>query len=160
MYRKDLAPPIAALVALSLGGLILHARTHPVSLDPANPSNPANVVPLVLGAASVVAAPILLSFARTFVVGYLLNGMSAVVGAVAMASISVAHPPAPLTAASLVTDTMLSSVLLLAPKLFLGQIVLRIHRPGGMGRLFTAAWWTRHVVYVGAVFAIGRLLWR
>lgn len=160
MSRNDLAPPIAALVLLSLGGLLLHAQVHPVSFDPANPSAPASAVPLVLGIASVIAVPILLSFTRTFIVGYLLNGMSAVVGAITMASISAAHPPEPLTAASLVTGTMLSSILLLAPKLFLGQIVLRIYRPNGMGRFFTAFWWTRHVVYVGIVFAVGRLLWR
>lgn len=69
MSRKDLAPPIATLVSLSLGGLLLHARVHPVSLDPANPSDPASAVPLVLGIASVIAVPILLSFSRTFVVG-------------------------------------------------------------------------------------------
>ena len=160
MNRKALVPPIAGIVLLSLGGWLLHLRAHPVSFDPADPSNPALLVPFVAGILSVVAAPALLAVRSTFVVGYLWNGMSVVVGTITMAALSVSSPPSTLTAGGILLGTMLPSILLLLPKLFLGQIVLREYHPNGMGRLFTAGWWARHFVYLGAVFSIGRLIWR
>jgi hypothetical protein len=160
MNRKALAAPIASIVLLSLGGWLLHLRVHAVSFDPADPSNPANAVPFAAGFLSVIAAPALLMSKRTFVAGYLWNGMSVVVGTVTMASMSVASPPSPPTFGGVMLGTMLSSILLLLPKLFLGEIVLRQYHPNGMGRLFTAGWWARHFVYIAAVFSIGRIVWR
>ncbi len=160
MKANPLAPPIAATAILSLGGLLLHLRIHPVSFDPADPSNPAFIVPLASGILSVAVAPFLLAFPRTFVAGYLWNGMSAVAGTIAMAALSVSLPPSPPSAGNILLGTTLASILLLLPKLFLGQIVLRHYHPGGMGRLFTAWWWVRHFVYLGAVFSLGRLAGR
>jgi hypothetical protein len=56
--------------------------------------------------------------------------------------------------------TMLSSILLAFPKLFLGQLVLLHYHPNGMGRLFTPFWWTKHFIYLSAVFTLGHALWR
>lgn len=160
MNRRSLAPPIAGIVLLSLGGWLLHLRIHPVSFDPADPSNPANLVPFVAGILSIVVSPVLLASKRTFVSGYLWNGMSVVVGVVTMASMSIASPPASLDLRAIALGTTLASCLMLLPKLFLGEAVLRHHHPSGMGRLFTARWWARHFVYFGAVFAIGRIIGR
>lgn len=160
MKSGQLAPPIAAIVLISLGGLLLHLRLHPISFDPAEPSNPALFLPLAAGVLSVAVTPILLAFPRTFVAGYLWNGMSVVVGAITMTALSVSSPPSPLSAGTILLGTMLPSVLLLLSKLFLGEIVLRRYHPGGMGRFFTAWWWIRHFVYLSVVFSIGRLAWR
>lgn len=160
MIRKELRLPIGAIVLLSLGGWLLHMRAHPVSFDPAHPSNPAFLVPCVAGILGFIATPILLNYRRTFVAGYLLNGMSVVVGAITMASLSLGDLPAPLTIREILFGTMLWSILLLLPKLFLGQIVLLHYHPNGMGRLFTPFWWTRHFIYLSAVFALGHYLWR
>ena len=160
MKTKPPASPIAAIALLSLGGLMLHLRVHPVSLDPTDPSNPALLVPLAAGILSAVVSPVLLAFPRTFLVGYLWNGMSAVVGSITMAAAGFSPLPSPLSAESILLGSTLSSILLLLPKLFLGQIALRHYHPGGMGRLFTARWWVRHFFYVGAAFALGRLIGR
>jgi len=61
-------------------------RAHPVSFDPASPSNPAFFVPSVAGLLGIVAAPLLPNYRRTFIVGYLLNGMSVAIGATTMFS--------------------------------------------------------------------------
>jgi hypothetical protein len=53
---------------------------------------------------------------------------------------------------------MLPSVLLVFPKLFIGQRILRHYRPNGMGRMFTPLWWTRHFIYASVVFTIGKLI--
>lgn len=160
MIRKELRLPICAIFLLSLGGWLLHMRAHPVSFDPADPSNPAFFVPYVAGILSIVAAPLLLNYRRTFVIGYLLNGMSVVIGAITMASLSFANPPSPMNIQGVLFGTMLSSILLLFPKLFLGQIVLLHYHPNGMGRLFTPFWWTKHFIYLSAIFTLGHFLWR
>lgn len=160
MIRKELRLPIGAIFLLSLGGWLLHARAHPVSFDPADPSNPAFLVPYVAGILGIVAVPLLLNYRRSFVVGYLLNGMSVVIGAITMASLSLGHLPEPLTIREILFETMLWSILLLFPKLFLGQIVLYHYHPNGMGRLFTPFWWTKHFIYLSAIFALGHYLWR
>ena len=160
MIRKELRLPILAIFLLSLGGWLLHMRAHPVSFDPANPSNPAFFVPSLAGLLGIVAAPLLLNYRRTFVVGYLLNGISVVIGAITMASLSLAHLPSPLTLQGIQIGTMLASILLLFPKLFLGQIILSHYHPNGMGRLFTPFWWTKHFIYLSVIFTLGHFLWR
>jgi hypothetical protein len=160
MIRKELRLPILALFVLSLAGWLIHGRAHPVSFNPAHPSNPAFLVPWIAGLIGIFAVPLLLNYRSTFVVGYLLNGMSVVIGTITMADWSIDHLPAPLTFQSVLFGTMLSSILILVPKLFVGQIVLLHYHPKGMGRLFTPFWWTRHYVYLGAVYVLGQILWR
>jgi|WetSurMetagenome_2_1015567.scaffolds.fasta_scaffold24578_2 hypothetical protein len=160
MIRKELRLPICAIFLLSLSGWLFHLRVHPVSFDPANPSNPAFFVPFVAGILSIVATPLLLNYRRTFVVGYLLNGMSVIVGTIAMALLSLSHLPSPLTPQGILLGTMLGSILLLLAKLPVGQIVLYHYHPNGMGRLFTPFWWTRHFIYLSATFTLGHYLWR
>ncbi len=160
MIRKELRLPILAIFVLTLGGWLLHLRAHPVSFEPANPSNPAFLVPYVAGILGIVATPLLLNYRSTFVAGYLLNGMSVVIGAITMASLSLSHLPSPLTLTGVLLGTMFSSILLLVPKLLLGQIILYHYHPNGMGRLFTPFWWTKHFIYLSAIFALGHFLWR
>jgi hypothetical protein len=160
MIKKELRLPILAIFVLSLAGWLIHMRSHPVSFDPANRSNPAFLVPWIAGLLSIVAVPLLLNYARTFVVGYLLNGMGVVIGSITMFMWTLAKPPSPLTLRSLLLGTMLSSILLLMPKLFIGQIVLHHYHPNGMGRLFTPFWWVRHFIYLSAIFTIWHFVWR
>lgn len=160
MIKKELRLPILALFVLSLGGWLLHMRAHPVSSDPADPSNPAFLVPYIAGILSIIAVPILLNYRRTFVAGYLLNGMSVIIGAITMAALSFDRLPSPLSVRGILLGTMLSSILLLLPKLFIGQIVLSHYHPHGMGRLFTPFWWTKHFIYLSMIFTIGHFLWR
>jgi len=160
MIKKELRLPIFSIILLSFGGWLIHARVHPVSFDPVNPGNPAFLVPYLSGLLGIIAAPILLNYRGTFVIGYLINGLSVIIGAIGMATMSFAHPPSPLTFTSIFTGTMLSSILLLFPKLFLGQVVLLHYHPNGMGRLFNAFWWTRHFIYLGVIFTLGAVIWR
>ncbi|MFA4948371.1 MAG: hypothetical protein WC674_07690 [Candidatus Krumholzibacteriia bacterium] len=160
MIRKELRLPILAIFLLSLGGWLLHVRIHTVSFDAANPSNPALLVPYLVGILSIVAVPFLLNYRRTFVVGYLLNGMSVVIGTLAMGAFSLAKFSSPVTFNGLVVGTLLADILLLFPKLFLGQMVLLHYHPNGMGRLFTPFWWTKHFIYLSVIITLGHFLWR
>ena len=160
MVKKELRLPIFAILLLSLGGWLLHVRVHPVSFDNANPTNPAFLVPFIAGLLGIVVAPLLLNFKGTFVVGYLINGMSVVVGTITMAVLSLTKLPSPLNVQSVFLGTMLSSIILLLPKLFIGQMILFHYHPNGMGRLFTGSWWLRHFIYLGAIFTLGHFMWR
>ena len=66
MIKREIRLPVCAIVLLSLGGWLLHARIHTVSFDPANPSNPAFVVPFIAGLLSIIAAPLMMNFKETF----------------------------------------------------------------------------------------------
>jgi hypothetical protein len=160
MIRKELRLPICAIFLLSLGGWLLHVRIHTVSFDAANPSNPAFLVPFLAGILSIVIVPFLLNFRGTFVAGYLINGMSVVVGTLTMGAFSLAKLSSPITFKGLVVGTLLADILLLFPKLFLGQIVLFHYHPKGMGRLFTPFWWMKHFIYLSVIFTLGHFLWR
>lgn len=160
IFKKEIEKPILALVFLSIGGWLLHTRVHAVSFDAANPSNPAFLVPFIVGLLNIVATPILLGYRKTVVVGYLTNGIGVIIGTLTMATLSLYHRPTPLTVSSIFLKTMLGDILLLFPKLFIGQMVLLHYFPHGMGRMFTAWWWTRHFVYLGIIFTLGHFIWR
>ena len=72
---------LAAVILLSLGGLLFHIQIHPIPM-PGAPSNHVNLIPFVLGLSGVFAVPLLLSREKTWLAGYLINGFSVVFGAV------------------------------------------------------------------------------
>lgn len=151
---KGIEKQLFALFLVALGGWLLHIRIHPFA------DNPPNYVPFIFGIISVFFVPILLSFKQTFLIGYLLNGFSVVIGVVAMVTFSVSGLSSPVTFSEVVLRTTLPHNLILLSRLFIGQMVLFHYYPTGMGRMFTGWWWARHFVYVGSVFAVGHLLWR
>lgn len=157
--QRSIRIEAAALALLSAGGLLIHYSWHAPPL-PGSPGPWANFIPLLFGIAGVVAVPPLVSHRRTWLVGYLVNGFAVVVGTVLMAyyDVSTWHTlPGP---ADLLLHSNLSSILILMAKLPVGQRVLLHYRPNGAGRMFTGSWWTRHFLYVAAVFAAGALIGR
>ena len=160
LWKKEIRKEICALVFLSLGGWLLHLRLHPIQVTADNPQNPANLVPFIFGLTNIIATPVLLNFHRTFVIGYLLNGIAVAFGSIIMGHVSLSALPYPLTLSSLFLGTTLPSILMLFSKLFIGQRILLHYHPHGMGRMFTASWWLRHFCYLTGVYAIGHFLWR
>lgn len=160
MNKRAFEYSIASLVSISIGGLLLHAVLHPVSSALEGDSNPAFFVPLVAGFLSVTAVPILLSLKRTFLLGYLINGMTAVIGTIAMVVPGISHLPAKPEIGSILLDAQIPSAATLLAKLLIGQAILRYYHPNGTGRLFTLFFWARHLVYLSVVFYLGSLLWR
>jgi hypothetical protein len=151
---------VFTLMFMSLGGWLMHLRIHPPPIDPDGAHNPAFWIPFIFGLINVFVSPILLSFARTLIIGYLMNGISVVIGIILMSTLSLSGLPHPLTFASLVLNTTFPVMILLFGKLFVGQQILLHHHPKGMGRMFTVGWWARHFVYLSVIFSIGHFLWR
>ena len=151
LIKREIRGHILALALLSFGGWLLHARIHPIQLSPDFPQNPANYLPFIIGLVNILCVPFLLSFARTFVVGYLINGIGVIVGTIAMAHLSLSALPQPLTLAGIFLGTTLPDIFILIPTLFIAQIILFFYQPNVMGRMFTPWWCSCHLFYLGAV---------
>ena len=112
-YTKSLL--LVALTLMASGGFLLHLRIHP----PADHSY--NFIPAVSGVLSIVVVPCLLSFKRTLSYGYVLNGMLAILGTIAMAHFSIAHWPSPAAIDDVALRTTLADILILWDKVLLGR---------------------------------------
>jgi len=154
ILKKEIRKEILALVFLSLGGWCLHVRIHSLG------DSPSNLAPFLFGLVGFVAVPILLSYRRTVLVGYLLNGFSVIIGSVLMAHMSLSSLPETLSIGSILFETSLAYIFMLMAKLFIGQSILLHYYPNGLGRMFTAFWWVRHLCYFSVVYSIGHFLLR
>ena len=153
LFQKEIRKPILALMLISLGGWMLHLRAHPLS------TRAVDFLPFLLGLVDIVITPVLFSYRKTVVVAYLINGIGVIIGSIGMAVFSLYHLVEPVTLGSILFKTMLSDILILLAKLFIGQLILSHYYPSGLGRLFTPFWWVRHFCYLSIVFAIGHFLW-
>jgi hypothetical protein len=154
---------LAALVSVSLGGLLLHTRIHPVA------HNPANLIPLLTGLLSVIIIPLLFWSRRTLVWGYLLNGFTAIIGTVVMAHFSIARWPAPLTIPALLLNTLLADILILWGKFFIGKALFDLEtfgydpareKKGRTWRYPGLGWWLAHLAAISLVYAVVKTVWR
>ncbi len=126
MFKKEIRKPILALFFLSLGGLMLHLRIHPVG------EHARNLVPLLFGLATTFALPLLFNYRRTVAWAYAINIAAVIVGAVTMAWFSWVTwdiSKAPVTVTNILLRSTLADILILAAKLPLGQMILRHFRP-------------------------------
>jgi hypothetical protein len=145
---------------MSIGGWLLHFRIHSILPDKHGVRHLPFFIPFAVGIVNVIVTPVLLWFPRTLVVGYLLNGIGAVIGTVLMTYFSIVMFKLPFTVAGIFTGTLLGDILIAFSKLMIGQRILYAYHPSGMGRMFTTWWWTRHYVYISAAFILGHFVWR
>jgi hypothetical protein len=120
-HKKETTGLILALAFMSAGGWLLHFRIHSVLPDEAGVRELENLIPFVVGLVSMLVTPVLLWFARTLILGYLLNGIGAVIGVVLMIYYSTTIVRHPLTLAGILTGTLLADVLIAFAKLFVGD---------------------------------------
>jgi hypothetical protein len=154
---------LAALIALSIGGLMLHVRIHSPLI------NPANIIPVIAGILSIIVVPWLFAYKSTIHYGYVLNGMLAIVGTVIMAHFSIAHWPVPATFGSVMLKTLLSDILILWTAFFIGKAVFDLEmfgydpirpRKGIRWRYPNMGWWIIHLAALSIIYTLGHLLWR
>jgi hypothetical protein len=154
LFQKEIRKPILALMLISLGGWMLHLRAHPLA------TRAVDYLPFLLGLVDIVITPVLFNYRKTVVVAYLINGIGVIIGSIGMAVFSIYHFAGPVILSSILFKTMLSDILILLSKLFIGQLILSYYYPTGLGRLFTPFWWVRHFCYLSIVFAVGHYLWK
>jgi hypothetical protein len=160
-YTKTIL--LAALVTLSLGGLLLHIRIHPIA------QNPANFIPLISGLLSILIIPLLFSFRKTIEYGYVLNGILVIIGTIGMAHFSIVNWPAPATAGSIIFKTTLADIVILWSKFFVGKALFDLEffgydpgktKKGTTYRYPHLGWWLIHLVAISLVYLLGNILWR
>ena len=152
-----------ALIAVSIGGLMLHLRIHPYS------KNTSNLLPLLSGILSVIVVPLLFSGRKTISYGYTLNGFLVIVGTIAMAHFSVMNWPQPPSVESILLKTTLPDILVLWTKFFIGKAIFDLelfgydsarNKTGVTYRYPNTGWWLVHFAAVSVVYTIGGWLWR
>ncbi len=155
---------ILAIFFLALGGWLLHLQLH----EPAKDAE--NYLPAVAGLISVFIIPILFIFRSTIPFAYLINGMTAIIGTIAMVHFSIENPPDVWTLKSLLMGTLLAPIMLLWAKFAVGKALFELEpavrqpdapiRKGRFFRFPNMGFWFVHVVTLTVVYLFGAYLWK
>jgi hypothetical protein len=154
---------VSGLVLLSLGGWLLHLRTHPLS------QMPENNIAFISGIISVVIVPLLFLSTRTVQYAYLLNGFTVIIGTITMAHFSLTHLPSALSLSTLFLMTTLADILLLWGKFVLGKALFDLTwanldkdlpRQVKTFKFPNMGWWWVHLAGFSLVYALGNIFWR
>lgn len=154
---------LGGLIALSLGGFLLHVRIHPFA------ENHSNIVPVISCVLSIIFVPLLFSFRKTISYGYVLNGFLAIIATVTMSHFSIVHWPSPATLKGIIFTTTLPDILIVWSKFFVGKSLFDLEtfgydsdrvRIGKTYRYPNMGWWFVHLVAISIVYTLGKLLWR
>jgi len=154
---------LLALIAISLGGLMLHLRIHPAS------ENTSNFLPLFSGILSVIIVPMLFLSKKTIGYGYTLNGFLVIIGTIAMAHFAVMHWPQPFSLESIALKTTLPDIMVLWTKFFIGKALFDLelfgydsgrNKAGVTYRYPNTGWWLVHFTAISIVYALSGWLWR
>ncbi|PKN17390.1 MAG: hypothetical protein CVU71_16590 [Deltaproteobacteria bacterium HGW-Deltaproteobacteria-6] len=166
MKKKDYLRLILILAVffLALGGWLLHLRIHPVA------ENAQYWIPAIAGLISVFIIPVLFIFRSTIPFAYLLNGMTVIVGTIAMTRFSIEHPPQVWTFGTILLGTLFADIVILWGKFALGKALFEMDavmkQPDGArrtGRFFrfpNMGFWFVHMVTLTAVYLIGVYFWK
>lgn len=153
---------LGALIALSVGGFLLHVRIHPAA------QNSSNIVPVISCILSIIVVPLLFSFRKTIGYGYVLNGFLAIIAAVTMSHFAIVHWPSPATLQSILLNTTLADILIVGSKFFIGKSLFDLEtfgydpdkvRQGKTYRYPNMGWWLVHVAAISIVYSLGNVLW-
>ena len=154
---------LLALIAISVGGLMLHLRIHPAS------KNASNFLPLISGILSIIIVPLLFSSRKTISYGYVLNGFLVLTGTIAMAHFSVVNWPQPSSLESILLKTTFPDILILWTKFFIGKAVFDLelfgydagkNKTGVTYRYPNTGWWLVHFAATSVVYTLSGWLWR
>jgi hypothetical protein len=155
---------ILAIFFLAFGGWLLHLQMHPIGEDSKY------YIPAAAGFISVIITPLLFVFRRTVPLAYLLNGMTVIIGTIAMVDFSLAHRPDVWNIKTILLGTLLANIILLWGKFALGKSLFEMElalrqpdapvRRGRFLRYPNMGFWLVHVFTLSAVYIIGRLLWK
>jgi len=155
---------IVALFFLALGGWLFHLQYH----EPAK--NAENYIPTVAGLISVFVTPVLFIFRSTVPFAYLINGITTIIGTIAMVHFSVKNPPDVWTLKTILLGTLLADIFILWGKFALGKALFELEpamrqpdAPMRKGRFFrfpNMGFWFVHVVTLTAVYLLGAYLWK
>lgn len=154
---------LTGLVLCSLIGLPVHLMVHPAS------KLEVFYVPVISCLFGTIVVPLLFIFRRTIHYGYVLNGMTVIIGTVTMTHYSIHQFPLPFLFANILYKTLIIDVLILGMKFCMGKAVFDLemfsgnlnseHR-GIWYRYPNMGWWWIHLVAIGIVYTAGHIIRR
>jgi len=142
---------VAGLFLIPAGGLMLHLYVHPPQ------KSPYGLVPLSVCVLSIVVIPWLFCFRKTLHAGYLLNGMTVILGTVTMGHFSIVKVP------------IIPDILILWAKFGIGYAIfyMEMFKPETAVktgwrtiRYPNFGFWLVHLAAFSAVYALGATIWR
>jgi hypothetical protein len=150
-YLKNLL--IAGLFFMSLGGWMLHSGIHPYA------KHAYGWVPYISGLLSIIVIPMLFIWKKTLPWGYVLNGMTVIIGTITMSHFALVKAP------------IWAEMGLLWAKFIMGRaiFVLEVYHVEEEAKQPAFLQWIRypntgfffvHLLSLSAVYALGHLLWR
>ena len=152
-----------ALVAVALGGWLLHIRIHTLE------KNVINWIPFIAGFIGVLAVPGMFLLKKTRAYAYVINGMLVIIGTITMAHFSIMHPPKTITLVSIFMGTLFADITILFTNFYIGKALFELDmfqaidahaRKGRFWRYPNTGWWEVHFVALSFVYILGRLLWK
>jgi hypothetical protein len=161
---------LSALVFLTMGGFLLHYRIHPPVAVPwtTTAPKPWNMIPVLSGLVSLFVIPPLFYFRKTIAFGYALNGMTAIIGTIAMTQFTLTHPPPAWTLTTILFQSLLADIVLLWAKFAVGKALFELElfrneetlaRKKRFFRYPNMGWWWIHVAALTLVFWLGNRFW-
>ena len=153
---------VIGLFVVSLGGFLLHIRTHPLN-------EAENFVPFVAGLLTVVVVTGLFLSNVATQYAYVLNGMLVILGTVTMTHYSIATMPAQKSIFSLLAKSMFPDILMLWVNFAIGKALFDLKRlrtgdektfTGRWFRYPSMSWWFLHLVLISTVYTLGHILWK
>ncbi len=154
---------IAALLAVSLGGWLLHLRIHP-------PFTLAqHLIPFIAGIVSIVVLTVMFLSKKTLAYAYVINGMIVIIGIITMAHFSMMNPPKHISLWTIIVGTLFADIAVLCTKFFLGKAIFELEmlktidahiRHGRIWRYPNMGWWGVHFFALSFVYVMGNLFWK
>ncbi len=155
---------VAGLVAVSLGGWLLHLKIHPVSEDAEY------FIPAISGILSVFIIPALFLYRKTIPYAYVISGITVIVGTVTMGHLSIVHlGEKGFTLYNVLFETLLADIAVLWTKLVLAKSIFeldllqsaeQLKRTGRFFRYPNWGYWFVHLFAISTVYTLGHFLWR
>jgi hypothetical protein len=157
MTRAQRATLLSALVALSVGGWLLHSRIHPLK------TSPVMVVPIVAAWADTVVVTLLFLSRRSARLAYLLNGLLVIYGITIMTQFGLARTSGMGSFSGL--TAMAGDCAILFADFMVGKALFDGYfaeeRVGVRPWIFLApGWWLVHFVLIPAVYVVANTFWR
>ena len=157
MTRGQRSALLCALVALSLGGWLLHSRIHPLK------AGLVMVIPLSAASTDVVLVTLLFLSRSTAKLAYLLNGLLAIYGITTMTHFGLAQGAnvgaLPGLATTLPVSVVLFGDFLVGKALFDGYWA-QARAEVKPWNFLAPAWWLAHFILIPGVYTLGHLLWQ
>ncbi len=153
---------ILALGAMSLGGLLLHLRIHPVFIE--GVFSWTYLTPVIIGILSIVVIPCLFLKRNTSGLAYLLNGLAVIFGIIMMSHLSIISWEGGFHISKVLLGTTLADSLILFSKFFIGKAIFENYYPERIElnckfpqcfRFLFDGWWLIHFIGISVVYSLG-----